>query len=179
MCLRYSSSVVAPMQRSSPRASIGLSMLPASMAPSALPAPTMVCSSSMKVMTSPSESVTSLRTALSRSSNSPRYLAPATIAPMSSEMSRLFLSDSGTSPLDDALGQALDDGGLADAGLADEHRVVLGAARQHLDDAADLVVAADDGVELAGAGRLGEVAAVLLEGLELSSGFWLVTPARG
>ena len=30
---------------------------------------------------------------------------------------------------DDLLGQALDDGGLADAGLADEHRVVLGAAR--------------------------------------------------
>ena len=28
----------------------------------------------------------------------------------------------------DRLGQALDDGGLADAGLADEHRVVLGAA---------------------------------------------------
>ena len=30
---------------------------------------------------------------------------------------------------DDALGEAFDDGGLADAGLADEHRVVLGAAR--------------------------------------------------
>src|SRR5258706_495511 len=39
MCLRYSSRVVAPMQRSSPRASAGLSMLPASMAPSAAPAP--------------------------------------------------------------------------------------------------------------------------------------------
>ena len=33
MYLRYSSSVVAPIMRSSPRASIGLSMLPASMAP--------------------------------------------------------------------------------------------------------------------------------------------------
>ena len=61
---------------------------------------------------------------------------------------------------DDALGQALDDGGLADAGLADEHRVVLGAARQHLDDAADLLVAADDRIELALRGQLGEVAAV-------------------
>ena len=29
---------------------------------------------------------------------------------------------------DDALGEAFDDGGLADARLADEHRVVLGAA---------------------------------------------------
>ena len=50
---------------------------------------------------------------------------------------------------DDALGEALDDRGLADAGLADEHGVVLRAAREDLDDAADLVVAADDRVELA------------------------------
>jgi hypothetical protein len=50
---------------------------------------------------------------------------------------------------DDAPGQALDDGGLAHAGLADEHRIVLGAARQHLHDAADLLVAADDRVDLA------------------------------
>jgi hypothetical protein len=59
---------------------------------------------------------------------------------------------------DDALGQALDDGGLADAGLADQHRVVLGATRQHLDHAADLLVAADDRVELALARQLGQVA---------------------
>ena len=38
-CLRYSSSVVAPMQRNSPRASCGLSRLAASVAPSAPPAP--------------------------------------------------------------------------------------------------------------------------------------------
>src|SRR3989442_824351 len=37
MCLRYSLMVVAPMQCSSPRASAGLSMLPASIAPSAAP----------------------------------------------------------------------------------------------------------------------------------------------
>ena len=49
-CFRYSSSVVAPMTRSSPRASGGLSMLLASTAPSAAPAPTIVCNSSMKVM---------------------------------------------------------------------------------------------------------------------------------
>src|SRR5262249_36320233 len=64
-----------------------------------------------------------------------------------------------------ALGQALDDGGLAGAGLADEDGVVLGAPAQHLDEAADLLVAADDRVELALAGHLGQVAAVLLEGL--------------
>ena len=65
--------------------------------------------------------------------------------------------------VDDALRQALGDRGLADAGLADQHRVVLGPAREHLDDAADLVVAADHRVELALAGGLGEVAGVLLE----------------
>ena len=65
---------------------------------------------------------------------------------------------------DDALREALDDGGLADAGLADEHGVVLGAAGQHLADATDLAVAPDDGVELALAGAVGEVDPELLEG---------------
>ncbi len=98
MCFRYSSRVVAPMQCSSPRASAGFSMLPASIAPSALPAPTRVCSSSMKRMICPSAAETSWSTALSRSSNSPRYLAPATIAPRSSVTSRLSFRPSGTSP---------------------------------------------------------------------------------
>jgi hypothetical protein len=97
-CLRYSSSVVAPIMRSSPRASIGLIMLPASIAPSAPPAPTIVCSSSTKVTTSPAASVISLSTAFSRSSNSPRYLAPASIEAMSSEIRRLPFKPSGTSP---------------------------------------------------------------------------------
>ena len=63
--------------------------------------------------------------------------------------------------VDDALGEALDDRRLADAGLADQHRVVLRAAGEDLDDAADLVVAADHRVELAVARGLGEVAAEL------------------
>ena len=98
MCSRYSSSVVAPIARSSPRASIGLSMLPASIAPSAAPAPTIVWSSSMNVMISPSESAISFSTAFSRSSNSPRYFAPASMPPRSSEITRLSFNDSGTSP---------------------------------------------------------------------------------
>ena len=63
----------------------------------------------------------------------------------------------------DVLRQALDDGGLADAGLADQHRVVLGPARQHLHDALDLLLAADHRVELALAGELGEVPTELVE----------------
>ena len=54
---------------------------------------------------------------------------------------------------DDPLGEALDDRGLADAGLADQHGVVLRAPAEHLDHAADLVVAADHRVELALARR--------------------------
>jgi len=51
----------------------------------------------------------------------------------------------------DALRESLDDCSLTDAGLTDEDRVVLGAAREDLDDALDLLLAADDGVELVGA----------------------------
>ena len=97
--LRYSSSVVAPMQCSSPRASAGFSMLPASIEPSALPAPTMVWISSMKTMVRPSSLAMSVSTAFNRSSNSPRYFAPASSNAMSRTSSRLPLSDSGTSSL--------------------------------------------------------------------------------
>ena len=65
----------------------------------------------------------------------------------------------------DALGQALHDRRLADAGRADQHGIVLGAAREDLDHAADLLVAADDRVELALLGERGEIAPVLLERL--------------
>ena len=66
--------------------------------------------------------------------------------------------------------KALDDGGLADAGFADENGVVLRAPREHLNDTTDLFVAADDRVDLAFAGTGREVLAVLLERLELFLG---------
>ena len=97
MYLRYSSSVVAPMHCSSPRASGGFRMLAASIAPSAAPAPTSVCSSSMN-RTASLVLRSSSMIFLSRSSNSPRYLVPATSEPMSSVRTRLLSSVSGTSP---------------------------------------------------------------------------------
>ena len=163
ICLRYSSSVVAPTQCSSPRASAGFSMFEASIDPSALPAPTSVCISSMKRMTSPAAAVTSLSTAFSRSSNSPRYFAPAISAPMSSASSRLSCRLSGTSPLTMRKRQPLGDRRLADARLADQHRIVLRPPAQHLHRAPDLLVAADDRVDLALARRLGQVARILLQ----------------
>jgi hypothetical protein len=63
----------------------------------------------------------------------------------------------------DLLREALDDGGLADAGLADEHRVVLGPAGEHLHDPLDLAGPADHRVELLLAGLLREVATELVE----------------
>jgi len=72
-------------------------MLAASTAPSAAPAPTSMCISSMKSMQLPAALISSM-TFLSRSSNSPRYLVPATRAPMSRVTSRLPCSISGTSP---------------------------------------------------------------------------------
>ena len=66
---------------------------------------------------------------------------------------------------DDALREPLGDRGLADARLADQHRVVLRAAGEDLDRAPDLLVAADHRVELPRLGERREVAAVLLERL--------------
>ena len=77
----------------------------------------------------------------------------------------LALEDLGHLARGDARGEALDDGGLADARLADEHGVVLLAARQDLHHALDLGLAADDGVELALDGGLRQVAAELVEEL--------------
>ena len=71
---------------------------------------------------------------------------------------------------DDLLRETLDDGGLADAGLADDDGVVLRAAVEDLHDALDLLVAADDRIELAVTRVLREVVAVLLERAVLALG---------
>ena len=119
----------------------------------------------MKRMTEPSESLISLRTAFRRSSNSPRNLAPGDERAQVERDDPLVLEALGHVAPDDALGEALGDRRLADARLADQDRVVLRPPRQDLHDPPDLVVAADDRIELPGAGLGRQVAAVLLEGL--------------
>mmetsp|Transcript_34022 Transcript_34022/g.104083 ORF Transcript_34022/g.104083 Transcript_34022/m.104083 type:complete len:228 (+) Transcript_34022:1439-2122(+) len=94
---RYSLSVVAPTTAISPRASCGLRSAEASIAPSASPAPITEWISSMKRITSPSESAASLSTPLKRSSNSPRNFAPASSVPISTAISRRERIESGTS----------------------------------------------------------------------------------
>ena len=63
----------------------------------------------------------------------------------------------------DLLRQALDDGRLAHAGIAQDKRVVLGAARKDLHHALDFLFAANHGIELAVARLLSEVGGELLE----------------
>ena len=77
----------------------------------------------------------------------------------------MLLQNFGNVAGNDALGQAFDDGGFADAGFADQYGIILRAAREHLHDAANFFVAADDRIELAAAGLLGEVARIAFERL--------------
>ena len=71
----------------------------------------------------------------------------------------------------DALGQTFGDGGLADTGLTDQNRVVLGAAGEDLDDTGNLLVTADHRIQLSLAGSLRQVAGILLQCLFLLSIF--------
>ena len=70
----------------------------------------------------------------------------------------------------DALGEPLGDRGLAHTGVADEDRVVLSPPRQNLHDAANLGVAADDGVELPRPGLRRQIDPVALQGAILPLG---------
>jgi hypothetical protein len=98
--------------------------------------------------------LTSFSTALRRSSNSPRYLAPAISAPMSSATTRLSFRPSGTSPRTMRWARPSTMAVLPTPGSPISTGLFLVRRREHLDDAADLLVAADHRVELALLGQL-------------------------
>ena len=75
---------------------------------------------------------------------------------------------------DDPVGQAFRDGRLADAGLADQGRIVLEAAGQDLDDPLDLLLPADDRIQLARARELGEIDPELVDGRRLAGSLRLL-----
>ena len=81
----------------------------------------------------------------------------------SSASKRLFFERLGHVALDDALREPFDNRGLADTRLADQNRIVFGAAGQHLDGAPDLFVSADHRIELVLPRLFGEIARVFLE----------------
>ena len=72
-------------------------MLPVSIAPSTAPVPTIIWISSINIIILPSLFLTSFNTFFNLSSNSPRYLAPATKLAISSSQIVLFFKLSGTS----------------------------------------------------------------------------------
>ena len=90
----------------------------------------------------------------------------------------LVLESLGHVARNDPLGQPLGDGRLADAWLADEDGVVLRPAAEHLDHAADLVVTADDRVQLAPAGQFGQIASEPLQRLVFLFGVRVFSPLR-
>ena len=71
---------------------------------------------------------------------------------------------------DDAEGKPFDDGGLADARVAGEDRVVLPSPRQDVDDLPDFVIAADHRIDAAGARLRGQVHGELVERRCLAAG---------
>ncbi len=68
------------------------------------------------------------------------------------------------------LGHGFDDGGLADARLADQHRVVLGASAEDLGHALDFGIATDHRIQLAAQRCVGEIDAQLVQRRRASTG---------
>ena len=159
----YSSSVVAPMQCSSPRASAGLSRLPASIAPSRSARADQrvhlvdeqddVALGALHLVEHGLEPLLELA-AVFRAGDQAAHVERHQLA---------VLEAVGHVAVGDAQREAFGDRGLADAGLADQDRVVLGPAGEDLHGAADFLVAADHGIELARLGHFGEVAGVFAE----------------
>ena len=144
----------------------GLSTLEASMAPSAPPAPTSVCSSSMKRI------VFLARADLVHDGLDPLFELAAVLG--AGDHHRQIQNDDppvaqqlGHVAVDDHLRQAFDDRRLADPGFAEQHRIVLGAARQNLNHTLDFIVAADDRVELGLPRQVGQVAPERVQGRSL------------
>ena len=157
MCLRYSSSVVAPMTCSSPRASAGFIIVEASIAPSAPPAPITWWISSMKMITSPSGALDLVHHRLQALLELAAELRARDHRAHVEREHPLVLQVLRHVAGDDLLREPFGDRRLADARLADDHRVVLRAAVQDLHHPLDLVLAADHRVELVLARRLRQV----------------------
>ncbi len=120
--------------------------------PETAPAPTVEWISSMKRIAF-GLAASALITALKRSSKSPRKRVPASSAPVSSEKTSASFSAPlhivGQQPRGEAFGHRR----LADAGVADEDRIVLAAPAQDFDRALQFVGAADQRIEQAACAR--------------------------
>ena len=151
------------MQRSVPDCSAGFSRLEASIAPPLVaPAPITVWISSMNRM------AFGCVLELLHHRLQP-LLEVAAIAGAGEQRAHVEREDRGLGQhagrlaVDDLAGEALGDRRLADARVADQERVVLAPAAEHLDAALDLEIAADQGIDVPAPGLLVQIDAVLLQ----------------
>ena len=159
MCLN-SSKVVEPMTRSSPAVRIGLISVARSIVPPVTaPAPTVEWISSMK-------RIAFGRAAQRLDHRLEALLEVAAEARAGEQRAGVEREDLGVLQrvlhvvAEQPRGEALGHRGLADAGLADEHRIVLAPPAQDFDGALQLVGAADQRIEQPCARPLGQVDAV-------------------
>ena len=150
---RYSLYVVAPMHFSAPVDSAGFSRFDASsVPPDAAPAPMIVWISSMNRIDFGIVGQL-LQHRLQPLLEIAAVLGAGEQRAHVERIDLVVLQQLGHVALVDAAREALGDRGLADAGLADQQRIVLAPAAQHLDDALELVLAADQRIDLAGLGQ--------------------------
>ena len=137
-------------------------MFAASSEPSAEPAPISEWISSMKIITS-SEEVSSEMIPFSALLELAAVLGAGDDERQIERQDALVQERGRNLAVDDPRRQALDDRGLPDAGLSQENRVVLPPAREDLDDALELDLAADQRVEHPALRHLRQVARELVE----------------
>ena len=138
MYLRYSSSVVAPMQCSSPRASIGLRRL--ALRPSRSPFGLAGADDVVKLVDEEDDATLGLLHFVEDGLQALfEFAAILGASDQRAQVEReddLVLQALGHVAAHDALREALDDGGLAYAGFADEDGIVLGLAGKNANGAA-------------------------------------------
>src|SRR5262249_45760045 len=137
MYWRYSSCGGAPVPRSPPRARAGLLLFLAAIEPPAAPAPPppgTPADESPPPPPPPAPSASRALPARRPPENPPRKAGPAPSAPRARASQPPILRVLRPAADHDLLGEPLGDGRLADARLADDHRVVLGAAVEDLHD---------------------------------------------
>jgi len=138
----------APIAAQLARASAGFSMWRRPIAPSAAPAPTSVCSSSMNKMICPSASVISFRTASAGLQIRRGTLRPPPQRGQSSAHKALGFQTSGDVAGNDALRKPSTMAVFPTPGSRSKLDCSLVAPRQNLHHAADFLIAANDRIQL-------------------------------
>ena len=155
MCRRYSSSVVAPIARSSPCASAGFRRFPALTAPD--------CPADDGVQFVDEEEDAPFGGGDFAENGVESFLELAPELGAGQQLTDVEGHDPGIAHaggavmVDDALGQSFGDRRLAGSRFPDEHGIVLAAAGKHLHAATNFLITSDDRIESSCGGKLVEV----------------------